>query len=336
MTSVRGSQRVTSQNPGRHLSVARALRPRPDRAGEEGQARSGHRPRRRDPPCDSGAVAPHQEQSGPHRRTGRRQDRGRRRAGAADCPPGRARGAEEQADRRARHGCARGRREVSRRVRGAAEGRAEGSRRFSRTGHPVHRRAAHGRRRRRRRGIDGRLEHAQADAGPRRAAHGRCDDARRVSQVHREGCRARAALPAGHDRRADGRGHDQHPARASRALRDPSRRHVQGLGARGRGRPLEPLHRRPVPARQGDRSDRRGRVAAAHGDRLDAGRARRGVAADHAARDRARGAAQGEGQGVERAAREAGKGTRRPEGRERTGWRRTGSRRRTRFRPRES
>ena len=35
-------------------------------------------------------------------------------------------------------------------------------------------------------------------------------------------------------------------------------------------------------------------VEAAHGDRLDAGRARRGRAAHHAARDRARGAAQGE------------------------------------------
>ena len=34
-------------------------------------------------------------------------------------------------------------------------------------------------------------------------------------EVHRKGRRARAAVPAGHDRRADGRGHDQHPARAA-------------------------------------------------------------------------------------------------------------------------
>ncbi len=38
-----------------------------------------------------------------------------------------------------------------------------------------------------------------------------------------------------HDRRADRRGHDQHPARPARALRDPSRREDQGLGAGRRG-----------------------------------------------------------------------------------------------------
>ena len=56
---------------------------------------------------------------------------------------------------------------------------------------------------------------------------------------------------------------------------------------------LAPLHRRPLPARQGDRPDRRGRLAAAHRDRLGAGRDRRGGAAHHAARDRAAGAVQG-------------------------------------------
>ena len=56
----------------------------------------------------------------------------------------------------------------------------------------------------------------------------------------------------------------------------------------------QPLHRRSLPARQGDRSGRRGGVAAAHGNRLDAGRARRARAPHHAARNRARGAAQGE------------------------------------------
>ena len=50
---------------------------------------------------------------------------------------------------------------------------------------------------------------------------------------------------------------------------------IQGRRARRRGRPLESLHHRSLPARQGDRPDRRGGVAAAHGDRLDAGRARR-------------------------------------------------------------
>ena len=111
---------------------------------------------------------------------------------------------------------------------------------------------------------------------------------------------------------------------------------VQGLGAGRRGGAVAPLHHRPVPARQGHRSDRRGGIAAAHGDRLDAGRARRGPAPHHAARDRARGAAQGEGQGVEGAAREARKGARRPQGRTATGSPASGSRRRRRSSSRAS
>ena len=65
-------------------------------------------------------------------------------------------------------------------------------------GHHLHRRAAHRRRRGRdRRGRDGRRQHAQADAGPRRAAPGRRHHARRVPRAHREGPRAGAPLPAG-------------------------------------------------------------------------------------------------------------------------------------------
>ena len=45
--------------------------------------------------------------------------------------------------------------------------------------------------------IDGRVEHAEADARARRASYRRRHDARRVPEVHREGCRARAAVPAG-------------------------------------------------------------------------------------------------------------------------------------------
>ena len=72
-----------------------------------------------------------------------------------------------------------------------------------RPGRHVHRRAAHRRRRRRdRRGRDGRRQHAQADAGPRRAAHGRRDHARRVPRAHREGPGAGAPVPAGLRRRA--------------------------------------------------------------------------------------------------------------------------------------
>ena len=54
------------------------------------------------------------------------------------------------------------------------------------------------------------------------------------------------------------------------------------------------LHRRPLPARQGDRPDRRGGVPPAHRDRLAPHRDRRGGAAHPAARDRAAGAEEGE------------------------------------------
>ena len=97
------------------------------------------------------------------------------------------------------------------------------------------------------------------------------------------------------------RRHDRDPARPEGALRGASRRPHPRRGARRRGRALAPLHRRPLPARQGDRPRRRGGVAAAHGDRLVAGRARRGRAARAPARDRAR----RDGEGVEGRARAA-------------------------------
>ena len=53
-------------------------------------------------------------------------------------------------------------RQVPRRVRGPAEGRAQGGQESRGRGHPLHRRAAHARRRGRGRGLDGRLEHAEA------------------------------------------------------------------------------------------------------------------------------------------------------------------------------
>ena len=63
----------------------------------------------------------------------------------------------------------------------------------------------HTRRRRRRlgRGRDGRRQHAQAGAGPRRAARHRRDHARRVPAQHREGRGAGPPLPAGPGPRAE-------------------------------------------------------------------------------------------------------------------------------------
>jgi ATP-dependent Clp protease ATP-binding subunit ClpB len=58
---------------------------------------------------------------------------------------------------------------------------------------------------------------------------------------------------------------------------------------------LAPLHRRPLPARQGDRPGGRGLRDDPHRDRLDAAGARRTRPARAAARDRGDGAGQGEG-----------------------------------------
>ena len=55
----------------------------------------------------------------------------------------------------------------------------------------------------------------------------------------------------------------------------------------------QPLHHRPLPARQGDRSDGRGRLASAHGGRIEARGDRRARPPHHPAQDRARGLEEG-------------------------------------------
>ena len=136
----------------------------------------------------------------------------------------------------------------------------------------------------------------------------RRDHARRVPQAHREGRGARAALPAGLRRRAVRRRHDRDPARPEGALRGAPRRPHPRRGARRRGGALRPLHLRPPAARQGDRPDRRGRVAPAHGDRLVAARARRGRPPRPPARDRARRDEEGDEGGARAARARAGRG----------------------------
>ena len=102
LQSVRGGQRVTSQNPeSTYAALEKYGRDLTDR-GTGRQARPGHRPRRRDPAGHPGPVAPDEEQPGPHRRARRRQDGHRRRARPADRPRRRARGAQGQARRLAR------------------------------------------------------------------------------------------------------------------------------------------------------------------------------------------------------------------------------------------
>ena len=143
LKDVRGSHRVTSQNPEEPVPGPREVRPRPHRGGPRGQARPGHRPRRGDPPRHPGAVAPHQEQPGAHRRAGRRQDGHRRGPGPPHRRGRRARGPQEQARHLARPRLDGRGVEVPRRVRGAAEGRAQGDHRRRGRGHHLHRRAAH-------------------------------------------------------------------------------------------------------------------------------------------------------------------------------------------------
>ncbi len=275
------------REPRGQVPVAREVRPRPHARRRGGRARPRHRPRRRDPPRHPGPLAPHQEQPRPDRRARRRQDRDRRGPRPAHHLRRRPRAAARPPRRLARHRLAGGRLEVPRRVRGAPEGRPQGDRRRQGPDHPVHGRAAHDRRRRRRGGRGRRRQPPQADARPRRAARGRRDHARRVQEAHREGPRARAPLPADLRRRAVRRGHDRDPARAQGALRGaPPRPHHRRRADRRRDA-QPPLHRRPLPPRQGDRPGRRVRLADLDRAVLRPDRDRRGRAPDQAARDRA-------------------------------------------------
>ena len=64
------------------------------------------------------------------------------------------------------------------------------------------------------------------------------------------------------------RGHHRHPARAQGPVRGAPQGADRRRRAGRRRHPVRPLHHRPVPARQGHRPGRRGRVPAADGDRL--------------------------------------------------------------------
>ena len=112
-------------------------------------------------------------------------------------------------------------------------------------------------------------------------------------------------------RRAARGGHRRHPARAQGALRGAPRRPDHRHRAGRRRHAVRPLHHRPVPAGQGDRPGRRGRLPAADGDRLAARRDRRGRARRPPAGDRGDGAGEGVRRRVDRpagrAARRAGR-----------------------------
>ena len=149
---------------------------------------------------------------------------------------------------------------------------------------------------------DRRRQPAETRAGARRAALHRRHHAQRIQEARRKGCRPGPPLPDRDGRRAVGGRHHRHSARPQGEVRNPPRRAHQGLGHHRRRRALAPLHRRPLPAGQGHRPDRRSRLRAAPADRLHADRDRRPRPPHLAPRDRAPGAEQGEGHGVARAA----------------------------------
>ncbi len=111
-----------------------------------------------------------------------------------------------------------------------------------------------------------------------------------------------------------GGGHDRDSARTEGALRSPSRRAHPGRGARRRGGPLASLHQRSVSAGQGGRSGGRSRLAPEDRARFNADGNRRDRARAHAARDGAPGFEERKGRGEQGAPGEAGKRAGRPEG----------------------
>jgi hypothetical protein len=238
------------RRPVQHPDAGR-VRARSDRDGPQRPHRPGDRPGGRDRADGRGALPAPQEQPGAHRRGRRRQDRdrrGHRRADRGGRRPGDAAG--PAAGRAGPHRPG-GRHPSPGRLRGAAE---EGDRRdpgAQRRGDGLHRRAAHRRRRGRRRGLERRGQHAQARTGPRRAAHHRRHDARRVPTQHREGRRPGAPVPADPGAGAQRRAHRADPVRPARPLRGPPRGALHRRRHPGRGGAVGPLRPRPSPAGQG-------------------------------------------------------------------------------------
>jgi hypothetical protein len=82
------------RQPRGHLPGSREIRRGPCRPRKEGEARPRHRPRRRDPAHHPDPLQEDEEQPGPDRGAGSRQDRDRRGTGTEDTAGGRARGPE--------------------------------------------------------------------------------------------------------------------------------------------------------------------------------------------------------------------------------------------------
>ena len=274
-----------------------------------GQAGPGHRPGRGDPPGAAGAFPAHQEQSGAHRRGRRGQDRHRRGAGPAHHQARRAREPQGHPAHGPGHGRPGGRHPVPGPVRGAPQGRHPGDRGQRGPDHPLHRRAAPAGGRGLGRGQHGRRQPAEAGPGPGRPALHRRHHPERVPEARGEGRGPGAALPAGLRGGAQRGGLHQHPARAEGALRAAPRRAHPGRGPGGGRAARQPLHRRPLPARQGRGPHGRGRLQRAHADRQPAHGDRCARAPGDAAAAGAARPGQGEGRRQQGARQGAGQGT---------------------------
>ena len=212
-------------------SGARSLLPRPHPARRRRPARSDDRPGQGDRARHGDPGAAEEEQPRADRRAGRRQDGHRRGAGAAHRQRALPRRAARPPGALARHGGGHRRHQVPRPVRGAAQGGHERDR-PEQADHPLHRRAAHAGRRRRGRRRHRCLQHAQARARAGRAAVRRRLHAERVPEVHREGRRARAALPDGRGRAAHGAGDGRDPQGPPQEVRGPPPDQHSGRDAR--------------------------------------------------------------------------------------------------------
>ena len=212
----RAQEREEVQDAG-----ARPLLPRPHPARRRGAARSDHRAGQGNRAGHGDPGPPEEEQPGADRRARRGQDGDRRGARAPHRQRTLPRRAARPPGALARHGGGHRRHQVPRPVRGAAQGGDERDR-PEQADHPVHRRAAHAGRRRRRRRRHRRDQHAQARARAGRAAVRRRVHAQRVPQVHREGRRARAAVPDRGGRAAHGAGDGRDPEGPAQEVRGPS------------------------------------------------------------------------------------------------------------------
>ena len=158
------------------------------------------------------------------------------------------------------------------------------------------------------------LESVETRPGARRTALHRRHHARRISEACREGRCAGETFSADLRQRALGRGHHLDSAWPEGQIRAASRRAHHQFRAGGGDHAVEPLHHRPLPARQGHRPDGRGGGAAEDAGRFQAGRARFDGPGNHPAEDRAGSAQEGKRCRLQEPAADAGKGARRARG----------------------